>query len=48
MREQELLLYRNFEEGDLLKDMVWLMENYQDEYFNEEDKRGQMFVKSEG
>ena len=39
MREQELLLYRNFEEGDLLKDMVWLMENYQDEYYNEEDKR---------
>ena len=39
MREQELLLYRNFEEGELLKDMVWLMENYKDEYYNIEDKR---------
>ena len=39
MREQELVLYRNFEEGELLKDMVWLMENYEDEYYNVEDKR---------
>ena len=39
MREQELILYRNFEEGELLKDMVWLMENYEDEYYNIEDKR---------
>ena len=38
MREQELLLYRNFEEGELLKDMVWLMENYEDEFYNIEDK----------
>jgi len=36
MREQELLLYRNFEEGELLKDMVWLMENYKDEYYKED------------
>ena len=40
MREQELILYRNFEEGELLKDMVWLMENYQNEYYNKEDKQG--------
>ena len=38
MREQELILYRNFEEGELLKDMVWLMENYENEYYNKEDK----------
>ena len=38
MREQELILYRNFEEGELLKDMVWLMENYTDDFFNMEDK----------
>lgn len=38
MREQELLLYRNFEEGELLKDMVWLMENYEDDFYNKEDK----------
>ena len=27
MRQQELIVYREFEEGELLKDMVWLMEN---------------------
>ncbi len=37
MREQELIVYRNFEDGDLLYDMVWLMEHYDDEYYNEED-----------
>lgn len=39
MREQELLLYRDFEEGELLRDMVWLMEHLEDEYYNTEDKR---------
>lgn len=28
MREQELIVYKNFEDGELLKDMVFLMENY--------------------
>ncbi len=27
MRQQELIVYREFEEGELLKDAVWLMEN---------------------
>lgn len=30
MREQELIVYRNFEEGDLLYDMAWLMSHYAD------------------
>lgn len=30
MREQELIVYRNFEDGDLLYDMAWLMEHYGD------------------
>ena len=38
MREQELLIYRDFEEEDILHDMSWLMENYGDDYFNEQDK----------
>ena len=38
MREQELILYRNFAEGELLHDMIWLMEHYQEEYYNREDK----------
>ena len=31
MREQELIIYRNIEDGKILKDMVWLMENYKKE-----------------
>ena len=37
MREQELIVYREFEDGDLLYDMAWLMEHYEDEYYNVED-----------
>ena len=37
MREQELIVYRQFEDGELLFDMAWLMEHYDDEYYNEED-----------
>ena len=28
MKTEQLILYRDFEEGDLLTDMVWLAENY--------------------
>lgn len=37
MREQELIVYRDFEDGELLYDMAWLMEHYEDEYYNVED-----------
>lgn len=37
MREQELIVYKNFEDGDLLYDMSFLMEHYKDEYYNKED-----------
>lgn len=37
MREQELIVFRDFEDGELLYDMTWLMEHYDDEYYNEED-----------
>lgn len=30
MREEELIIYKDFEQGDLLKDMVDLMEHYRD------------------
>ncbi len=30
MREQELIVYRNFEDGELLYDMAWLMSHYED------------------
>ncbi|MCD7836447.1 MAG: ATP-binding protein [Lachnospiraceae bacterium] len=31
MREQELLVYRDFEDGELFYDMAWLMSHYADE-----------------
>ena len=43
MREQELLLYREFEDGDLLYDMAWLMAHYEDDYYNLEDMRGLLY-----
>ena len=29
MREQELIVYRNFQDGELLHDMAWLMDHYE-------------------
>lgn len=40
MREQELIVYRNFEDGELLYDMAWLMEHFEDDYYNKEDMAG--------
>ena len=37
MRTYELILYKNIEEGQLLQDMVFLMEEYENEYYNRED-----------
>ncbi len=37
MREKELIVYRNFEDGSLLYDMAWLMSHYEDEHYNKED-----------
>lgn len=40
MREQELIVYRNFNDGDLLYDMAWLMKHFEDEYYNKDDMAG--------
>lgn len=40
MREQELIVYRNFEDGGLLNDMAWLMSHYEDGFYNREDLAG--------
>ncbi len=37
MREHELIVYRDFEDGELLYDMAFLMGHYNDEYYNKED-----------
>ncbi len=43
MRTNELVLYKNMEHEDLLKDMVFLMENGDNEYYNQEDLKGLLF-----
>ena len=37
MRENELIVYKNFEDGQVLHDMAFLMEHYKDEYYYKED-----------
>jgi len=43
MREKELIVYKDFEDGDLLYDMAWLMEHYDDPFYNEEDKAALLY-----
>lgn len=35
----ELIVYRNFEQGQVLEDMTWIMEHFNNEYYNAEDIR---------
>lgn len=37
MRENELIVYKDFEDGLILHDMAFLMEHYKDEYYYKED-----------
>lgn len=43
MRTNELMLYRHMEQGQILNDMAFLMENYDNDYYNKEDLRGLLF-----
>lgn len=43
MRVNELMLYRHMEQGQVLNDMAFLMENYDNDYYNKEDLRGLLF-----
>ncbi len=43
MRENELIVYKDVEEEALLYDMAWLMSNYDDDFFNIEDKRALLY-----
>ncbi len=36
---QDLILYKNFENGTLFEDFTWIMENYKNEYYNRADIR---------
>lgn len=43
MRERELIIYRDFEDGGLLDDMSRLMEHYRDEDWEREKKRSLLY-----
>jgi hypothetical protein len=43
MRTNELMLYKHMEEGQILQDMTFLMENYANDYYNIEDMKGLLF-----
>lgn len=43
MRTNELMLYKHMEEGQILNDMTFLMDNYANNYYNLEDMKGLLF-----
>jgi len=43
MRTNELMLYKHMEYGHILQDMTFLMENYNNDYYNAEDLRSLLF-----
>lgn len=43
MRTEQLIVYKEFEDGGLLQDMVWLMENYGDDFYNQQDLAGLLY-----
>ncbi len=43
MRTNELMLYRDIEEGKILNDMTFLMDNYTNDYYNMEDMKALLF-----
>lgn len=36
-RIKELIVYKDFEQGHILEDMTWIMDNYDNDYYNRED-----------
>lgn len=43
MRTNELMLYKNMEYGDLLQDITFLMDHYDNDYYNKEDMIGLLY-----
>ena len=43
MRTNELMLYKNMDHGEILRDMTFLIENHGSEYYNKEDLRSLLF-----
>ena len=47
MRTNELMLYKHMEEGNILRDMTFLIENYNNDYYNQEDLKGLLYRRGE-
>ena len=47
MREQELIVYRNFQDGGLLYDMAWLMSHYDDSAIEQIQDKGRPGTRDE-
>ena len=43
MRINELMLYKHMEDGHILQDMAFLIENYKSDYYNQEDLKGLLY-----
>ena len=43
MRTNELMLYKHMENGQILQDITFLIENYQNDYYNMEDMKGLIY-----
>ena len=43
MRTNELMLYKSMEHGEILDNITFLMENYDNEYYNREDLKSLLF-----
>ena len=43
MRTNELILYRYMEHEDLLRDMTFLIDNADNDYYNKEDLKSLLF-----
>ncbi|OYO40857.1 AAA family ATPase, partial [Lachnotalea glycerini] len=39
----ELIIYKHFKNGNLLYDMTWIMENYENEYYNHSDIKALLY-----
>lgn len=46
MRIHELIIYKNLEQEQILNDMTFLMENYDNEYYNQEDLKSLLFERT--
>jgi uncharacterized protein len=42
-KTSELIIYKNFENGEILHEMAWIMENFDNEYYNSSDIKALLY-----